>query len=713
MRYSELLLPTLTRLCLLSPSLNFKQHAGLLRKAGRPAAADFPAFAKLPPLSSVLPTVLRPMLLSALFLLGTLNPALAQEEEQEAEHGEEIEQIVVTSTRNRRSFAEQPTRVEVLGGEEINEKASMKPGDIRMLLNESTGIQVQQTSATSFNSSIRIQGLDGRYTQLLRDSMPLYGGFSGGLSLLQIAPLDLQHVEIIKGASSTLYGGGAIAGLVNMVTRTPEAEPEASLLVNATSAGGQDVSGFFAGQRDTGDGTIVGGTLFTSYNRADAYDPADNGLSAIPEFERWSFNPRLFLSGDNYEFNGGINVAVEDRLGGDMRYIEGNATSPAYFESSSTERVTSQLEYRRQFASGNELVLRNSSNHFDRDLVVPGFQFNGAQLSTFSEAHLVGSSARQDLDWVMGLNLWTEEFEQANAQQGFVQDFNKHTVGAFVQGTRPLAERWTLEAGLRLDDTSDYGSFLLPRLSLLFTPGPDTNIRIGGGLGYKEPDLFTEDAERQQFRDILPLQSESLEAEESAGFNLDINHSFALAYNISLDLNVLLFYTRVDNPLRLQRGDDNLLRFVQPIDYIDTRGTEINAVWRWQDFKLFLGYTHTDVQEHDGDRDSDYPLVPNRINTVLVYETEGDIRIGLEAYYYSEQLLGDGSGSRDYWITGLMTEKTFGDDNSLFLNFENFTDTRQTRYGSIYSGPISDPQFTDIYAPLDGFVINGGVKLRF
>ena len=180
-----------------------------------------------------------------------------------------------------------------------------------------------------------------------------------------------------------------------MVTRTPEAEPEASLLVNATSAGGQDVSGFFAGQRDTGDGTIVGGTLFTSYNRADAYDPADNGLSAIPEFERWSFNPRLFLSGDNYEFNGGINVAVEDRLGGDMRYIEGNATSPAYFESSSTERVTSQLEYRRQFASGNELVLRNSGNHFDRDLVVPGFQFNGAQLSTLSEAHLVGSSARR------------------------------------------------------------------------------------------------------------------------------------------------------------------------------------------------------------------------------------------------------------------------------------------------------------------------------
>ncbi|MEX2335246.1 MAG: TonB-dependent receptor plug domain-containing protein, partial [Pseudohongiella sp.] len=278
---------------------------------------------------------------------------------EESEEAEEIEQIVVTSTRSRRSFAEQPTRVEVLGSEELNEKASMKPGDIRMLLNESTGIQVQQTSATSFNSSIRIQGLDGRYTQLLRDSMPLYGGFSGGLSLLQIAPLDLQRVEVIKGASSTLYGGGAIAGLVNLITKTPGDEPETSLLVNATSAGGQDVSGFFSGQRGN-----VGGTLFTSYNRSDAYDPADIGLSAIPEVERWTFNPRLFLSGERYDFNGGINVAVEDRLGGDMNYIENNTGEPAYFEASETERVTSQLEYRYRFTSGRELVLRNSSNHF-------------------------------------------------------------------------------------------------------------------------------------------------------------------------------------------------------------------------------------------------------------------------------------------------------------------------------------------------------------
>ena len=99
----------------------------------------------------------------------------------------ELEEIIVTATRNRRSFGQQPTLVEVLNEEELNEKANMKPGDIRMLLNETTGIHIQQTSATSFNSSVRIQGLSGKYTQLLRDGMPMYGGLSSGLSLLQIS----------------------------------------------------------------------------------------------------------------------------------------------------------------------------------------------------------------------------------------------------------------------------------------------------------------------------------------------------------------------------------------------------------------------------------------------------------------------------------------------------------------------------------------------
>ena len=101
----------------------------------------------------------------------------------------------------------------------------------------------------------------------------------------------------------------------------------------------------------------------------------------------------------------------------------------------------------------------------------------------------------------------------------------------------------------------------------------------------------------------------------------------------------------------------------------------------------------------------------HRLNNVLIYEIHDELRIGLEAYYFSPQKLNDGRTSRQYWIFGLMTEK-FWDKFSLFLNFENFLDTRQTKFESIYTGSISNPMFRDIYAPVDGFVINGGIKIN-
>ena len=133
----------------------------------------------------------------------------------------ELEEIVVSTTRSTRTIENIPTRVEFIGSEELDEKANMKPGDIRMLPDESTGIQTRQTSPISANASVRVQGLDGRYTQILQDGLPLYSGAASGLGLLQVPPLDLKQVEIVKGASSTLHGGGAIAGLVNLIDKTP------------------------------------------------------------------------------------------------------------------------------------------------------------------------------------------------------------------------------------------------------------------------------------------------------------------------------------------------------------------------------------------------------------------------------------------------------------------------------------------------------------
>lgn len=202
----------------------------------------------------------------------------------------ELEEIVISSTRSTRSVQNIPTRIEFIGSEELDEKGNMKPGDIRMLLAESTGIHVQTTSPTSANASIRIQGLDGRYTQILKDGFPIYSGASSGLGLLQIPPLDLKQVEVIKGSTSTLYGGGAIAGLVNLISKTPTNERDLSFHINGTSGRGLDINGFYAQKFKK-----IGTTIFASHNRNGAYDPAKNGFSAIPKFERFVLNPKLFV----------------------------------------------------------------------------------------------------------------------------------------------------------------------------------------------------------------------------------------------------------------------------------------------------------------------------------------------------------------------------------------------------------------------------------
>lgn len=94
-----------------------------------------------------------------------------------------------------------------------------------------------------------------------------------------------------------------------------------------------------------------------------------------------------------------------------------------------------------------------------------------------------------------------------------------------------------------------------------------------------------------------------------------------------------------------------------------------------------------------------------------MYEKEEKLKIGAEAYFFSPQKLNDGAIGKSYWTFGLMGEKSWK-RFSIFVNLENFTDTRQTKFDTIYTGNITNPTFRDIYAPVDGFVVNGGLKIR-
>lgn len=455
---------------------------------------------------------------------------------------EDLEEVVISSTRSTRTIQNIPTRVEFIGGEELEEKGNMKPGDIRMMLNESTGIQTQQVSATSANASIRIQGLDGRYTQLLKDGFPLYAGFSGGLGLLQTPPLDLKQVEVIKGSSSTLYGGGAIAGLVNLISRVPTEERELRFLVNGTSAGGLDISGFYGRKFEK-----MGLTLFAAHSRSKPYDPSNTGFTAIPKTSRFVFNPKLFVYfNPKTTLSFGVNTIFEDRTGGDILYIKGRGDNVhSYFEKNETQRLSTQLSLTHQFNDHSGLTVKNSVSNFSRNISVPGYVFDGKQWSSYTE--VAYNKNGEKMDWVAGLNVYTDLFLEVPADR----DYEQYTIGGFVQNTWQASNWLALETGLRIDHVVEMGTVFLPRIAALFKISPRLTSRLGGGLGYKTPTMFTEETERIQYRYVESPATLPPVFEKSYGANFDVNYSTALSDNVNLSVNQLFFYTKIKDPLLL------------------------------------------------------------------------------------------------------------------------------------------------------------------
>ncbi|HSP87600.1 MAG TPA: TonB-dependent receptor [Ignavibacteriaceae bacterium] len=620
---------------------------------------------------------------------------------------EELEEISISSTRSSRLIINEPTRVEVIAGEEVDEKITMDPSSISMILNESTGIQVQQTSAASANNSFRIQGLEGRYTQLLKDGFPLYSGFSGSLSIVQVPPLDLKQVEIIKGSSSTLYGGGAIAGLINLISKEPNISGELSFLVNGTSAGGIDLSGYYSNIFDK-----TGIIFLASRNTQSAFDNNKDKFSDLPEIERYTLSPKLyFYLDDKNSLELGGTFVTEERTGGAIPIINDAFDSVYTFtEINKSNRFSSQIRYDHLITTNSRFTIKNSIGYFNRDLFLPSYSFSGSQLSSFSEAVFI--SSEEKFEWILGLNLITENFKDESIINS-KRDYFDLTLGTFTQFTVDISETHSSEAGLRLDYEKKYNFFLLPRISFLSKWNNHITTRIGGGLGYKIPTIFAESSEEISFRNVLPIDKQKVNAEKSLGFNFDINYNSILFDEITFTLNNLIFYTRIDNPLILIPNslNTNLLEFTSFEGHYDTQGLETNLKLTYDHLKLFAGYTFTNVESHNSTR-QELPLTPkHKLGLVLIFEEHENYRIGFEAYYTGNQKLSTGKTTNDYWINGLMIEKHF-QNISLFLNFENFLDTRQSKYGPMFTGLPSNPDFVELYAPTDGRIINAGIKIK-
>jgi outer membrane receptor for ferrienterochelin and colicins len=175
----------------------------------------------------------------------------------------------------------------------------------------------------------------------------------------------------------------------------------------------------------------------------------------------------------------------------------------------------------------------------------------------------------------------------------------------------------------------------------------------------------------------------------------------------------MFFYTSINNASVLQQNGIGEYYFTNAKKPIQSVGFETNLKFIYKEnFKFFVGYTFTDAKATYSSGNQFLLLLPkSKLNLALVYEKEDKIKIGLEGYATGQQYLSNGTNTPSYLELGFMVEKIFN-RFSIFVNAENFTDVRQSRYKRVVNEPHSNPTFDDIWTHTEGRTFNGGIKFK-
>jgi len=616
----------------------------------------------------------------------------------------ELEEITVSAARTERLAGETPIRVEVVDEMEVDEKTQMSPSGITMLLNETPGIRVQAASPSLGTGSVRILGLPGQYTAMLADGLPLYGGASSSLGPLDISPVDLQRVEVIKGAASALYGGQALGGVINLVSKPPSGRNE--LLLNKRTLGVTDGAAWLSRTFNGGSGL----SLLASGTIQDAADLDDDGWGDQSRARRWGVRPRFThvdAEGRSYFVTAGY--GYDDRQGGTL----GDALAPdgqPFHEGLTGRRADVGALVRLPTRDSGHVAVRFALSTNGRDRIFgPGPVEEDRTSTGFLE--LTRSISREKGAAVLGAVVQVDAYHN-QLNDGYDHDWV--TPGLFATGERDVGPV-TLSASLRGDAHPEAGFQLTGRLALLTRPAPDWSVRLSGGTGFAPPNALTEETEAIGLRAVRP--GADLDPEQSLGVALDIGGKAG-----GVEFLVTGYGSFITDAIQLADANDatgdGILRNAEGTTRVG--GAELATIWRFRGGKLLVTYGHSEGRRTDAltNEWEPVPLLPrNRIGADLMLEKEGVYRIGLEGTWFDVQPLDDDpyrTQAKPYLYTMFLVMRQFG-GVEVVANFENLLDIRQTRYDPLVRPtPMTGGRWTtDVWAPLEGFMANVAVRYRW
>ena len=634
-----------------------------------------------------------------------IRPLLAQaDDDDEAK----LSAVTVTATRSPTLIRDEPLRVEAVPTEEIEENLTIRPGNLTSLLKELPSVRVQSAAPALGGAGLQLRGMPTRDTLVLTDGLPLLGAEPDAFGLLQAPPLDLERVEVIKGAASALYGGSALGGVLNLVSRTADAEP--GVLANVTSRGGRDLLGFFTHKS----ASPWSETLTAGAHDQSREDVNADGWADLPGYRRYTVRPRVWWNGsDGQSLFLTAGVLDEDRKGGTLtgRVLPDGSPFPQELH---TGRFDAGAISRLSFEDGDALSGRFSvtSTHLDRTFDTQ--RIGSTQTTVFAEEALNGSSHGHG--WVLGMAFERDQLAVA-AVPGVSYAYN--VPAAFAQDTYAVASWMVVAGSVRVDANNDYGTFVSPRLSALWRqPGSAWSLRGSVGGGYSAPTPLLDEIEATGFGALMPLRG--LHAERAVTESMDAKWA-----DEGWDVNVSVFTSEIRDPLEVLALGAKL-RLINAPAAQRAPGAEALIGYVVGPLQALASWSYINATQVDstGVR-RDVPLVPRQAGSLdAILESDKRGRLGVELDYTGTQALEYDpyrSVSPGYFSFNALAEVRFK-GFSVFFNAINLSNVRQTRWDPLIRpspspgpgpgpGPGGNP-ITDVWAPLDGRTFNLGIRAK-
>lgn len=634
-----------------------------------------------------------------------------------------LEVKVVTATRTERVLSSLPLPISIITAKEIEKTGVTRLNEI---LSEQTGI-ILIPDESGFEG-IQIQGLDAAYTLVMIDGVPIVGRNAGVLDLSRISVGNIDRIEILKGASSALYGSEAMGGVINVITKKPKKDMlSGNFSYRYATFNTNDLNANLLWKKNR-----FSANVFTNFYSSDGFDlDKTTPLKNVEKFYNYTINPKLY-----YDFSEKVKLIVSNR------FYNQNMNNVALIETENYKGDAKEKEWNSQVKVEHKL---NPKLYFEYELYATNYKNNSFledeskvlydrtfynQWLFRPEIRTTFSINKNKLTAGIGMNKETLDRTYFNA----IVKFNSQYV--FVQYDYNPNQKWNILAGFRYDNHSEYSSQLSPKLALNYKINTNFSLKTSVGYGYKAPDFrqlyfdFTNpsvgytvlgynvaEARLNEMQDqILKKESginfdEPLQAESAVNFNFG---TFYKKQKFKLEVNA--FYNSIHNLIDTravaQKNNGQSIFSYFNTNAVFTYGLELNSNYNFtKDVMVSFGYQYLTAKDKSiSDHFQDYQYIRNNelqtikidksdyfglynrskhtaniklLYTILTIKTNINLRI----FYRSKYGMFDSNGNQildkydtfvdDYFITNLSASKYISDTLLFQIGANNLLDYKE------------------------------------